>query len=192
VKGGVIYLLPVHIFVFVSLAGGALVLVDGHSEVNFSSFPLCFSFEFVICFTTNLILGEGGHRIPQNILSLLLSGPCNFPDPCVSGPQGIFCTPNAAMGLLYLTQMQFGYISLIANLVLCRANATIQPSIAQLTRLDTLSTFVNVSVAILTESCAFLGRYMHAVRRRGRAPLISGEFLLFVNPCRLLLLPFRF
>jgi hypothetical protein len=174
VKGGVIYLLPVHIFVFVSLAGGALVLVDGHSEVNFSSFPLCFSFEFVICFTTNLILGEGGHRIPQNILSLLLSGPCNFPDPCVTGPQGIVCTRKAATASWC--------ISPIANLIPCRANATIPPSIALLTRLGTLSSFVNASIAIPTESCAFVGRCMHAVRRRGRAALKSGEFLLFVKP----------
>lgn len=62
-----------------------------------------------------------------------------FPDPCVSGPQGIVCTPDAATGVLFVTQMQFGYISPIANLIPCSANATIPASLAKLTRLETLS-----------------------------------------------------
>ncbi|KAG0622046.1 hypothetical protein M758_3G067400 [Ceratodon purpureus] len=74
-----------------------------------------------------------------------------FPDPCVSGPQGIVCTPDPVTNVLYVTQMQFGYISPIANIIPCSANATIPSSIAKLTRLDTLSfynCFMNSSVTI--------------------------------------------
>lgn len=96
-----------------------------------------------------------------------------FPDPCVSGPQGIVCAPDAATGVLYVTQMQFGYISPIANLIPCSANATIPASIARLTRLDTLSfysCFVNASVAI-PDAVAALGPSLRLLSFSGNSAL---------------------
>lgn len=62
-----------------------------------------------------------------------------YPDPCSSGPQGIMCTPDPVTNILYVTQLQFGYISPVANLIPCSNNATIPSSIAALTRVETLS-----------------------------------------------------
>lgn len=61
------------------------------------------------------------------------------PDPCVSGPQGIFCEPDATTGILYVTALQFGYLSAIANIIPCSANASIPASVSSLSRLSSLS-----------------------------------------------------
>lgn len=61
------------------------------------------------------------------------------PDPCVSGPQGIFCEPDPLTGALFVTTLQFGFLSAIANIIPCSPNATIPSSIANFTKLTTLS-----------------------------------------------------
>ena len=99
-----------------------------------------------------------------------------FPDPCVSGPQGIVCTPDPVTDVLYVTEMQFGYISPIANLIPCSANATIPPSIAKLTRLDTLSfynCFMNSSVTI-PEAIAELGPSLRLLSFSGNMGLTGS------------------
>lgn len=99
-----------------------------------------------------------------------------FPDPCVSGPQGIVCTPDAVTNVLYVTQMQFGYISPIANLIPCSVNATIPASIAKLTRLDTLSfysCFMNSSVTI-PEAISALGPSLRLLSFSSNVGLTGG------------------
>lgn len=96
-----------------------------------------------------------------------------FPDPCVSGPQGIICTPDPATGILYVTQMQFGYISPVANLIPCSANATIPASIANLTRMETLSfynCFMTTSATIPTAITA-LGPSLRVLSFSGNVAL---------------------
>ncbi|KAG0598534.1 hypothetical protein M758_12G082200 [Ceratodon purpureus] len=76
------------------------------------------------------------------------------PDPCVSSPQGIICEADPVTGVLFVTQMQFGFISPIANIIPCSANASIPASIANLTRLTSLafySCFTNQTTTLPPE-----------------------------------------
>lgn len=98
-----------------------------------------------------------------------------FPDPCVSGPQGILCEPDPVTGVLFVTQLQFGYISPIDNIIPCSFNASIPSSIAKLTRLDTLafySCFVN-STATIPEEITLLGPTLRLLSLR-RNPSLTG------------------
>lgn len=83
----------------------------------------------------------------------------NVPDPCVSSPQGILCEADPVTGVLFVTEMQFGFISAIANIIPCSANASIPASIAKLTRLTSLafySCFTNQTTT-LPEELSLLG-----------------------------------
>jgi Leucine-rich repeat (LRR) protein len=73
------------------------------------------------------------------------------PDPCVSAPQGIVCEADAETGVLFVTQMQFGFISPMANIIPCSANASVPASIATLTRLTSLAfyrCFTNLTTSL--------------------------------------------
>lgn len=98
-----------------------------------------------------------------------------YPDPCISGPQGIVCEADPVTNLYYVTQMQFGYISPIANLIPCSWNATIPASIANLTRLDTLSFYncFSISTVSIPEDISSLGPTLRRLSFSGN-PGLTG------------------
>lgn len=99
-----------------------------------------------------------------------------YPDPCVSGPQGIVCEVDPVTNLYFVTQMQFGFISPIANLIPCSWNATIPTSIANLKRLDTLSfynCFMNSTITIPKE-ISLLGPTLRLLSFSGNAGLTGA------------------
>ncbi len=98
-----------------------------------------------------------------------------YTDPCTGGPQGIVCEADSVTGVYYVTQMEFGIISSVDNIVPCSYNATIPPSIAMLRRLDSLlfySCFVNQTLSIPNEITQ-LGPSLRLLSFSGNSALVG-------------------
>ncbi|CAK9198169.1 unnamed protein product [Sphagnum troendelagicum] len=102
-----------------------------------------------------------------------------YPDPCMGGPQGIVCEPDAVTGVYYVTQLEFGFISPITSIIPCSNNATIPPaSIAKFTHLDTVAFYncfmdTNNTVTIPSE-IGQLGPTLRLLSFTGNTGLVGG------------------
>jgi hypothetical protein len=159
----------------------------------FSSFfrgLLGFSFFFFVFFWTLFVAGavEAQETNPvdkQALFELMYSINYEndwlsyYPDPCMGGPQGIVCEPDAVTGVYYVTQLEFGFISPITSIIPCSNNATIPPaSIAKFTHLDTVAFYncfmdTNNTVTIPSE-IGQLGPTLRLLSFTGNTGLVGG------------------